>query len=761
LSYIIAYLISQTISAMVGVLCWERRRQATGAGAYALVAFSQAAWTFANTAQRLSESLEAKLLWDAFQFLCAGGTTVAFAVFTLLYTKLQPRVGPLPIAFLSIPFVSLLLFSLTERWQHLVRLNARLVESDFGPRLFYEFGPAVWGATLFGYTLYLVALGLLAARYLRGAIVFRRQVGLVLFGVAVPLIGSAISMTLLVGYPGRDLTPFTFAIANVIVAWALVRWRLFDLIPVAKDAVVASLGDAVFVVDTRGRILDMNPSALRMAGGVLRDDVIGRKVHEFFAEWPVLVAQLARKDPTLTIVDIQARSGQTRHIELQSLSMQVSRAREGGRVIVARDVTERIEAQDELRRHRFDLEALVEERTAELKRENARNARLEAHVHQSQKMEAMGRLAGQVAHDFNNLLTVIMGSAEELARAREPKHAESPEVNSILQASRQAAALTKQLLGLSRKEVLNPRPLDLNEVLHTMEPMLRLLVTANVELVVEADPRIGRVMADPSRMQQVVMNLALNARDASPEGGRIRIVTAEVARTEIDPLPPPAADAARFVALRVIDNGVGMDAATRERALEPFFTTKEAGKGTGLGLAIVQSIVEQSGGVIDIDSEVGKGTTITVYIPRIQDDDTGGVAAKASPAPAAIGAGRASKATILVVEDDAAIRTFLERQLRDHGYDVLSADGGDKALDVAAHAGGIHLLITDIHMPGMNGRELATRLTSVRPGLPVLYVSGYADEVIAPHGVLDPGVNFLQKPFTHDALLRMVGRLLA
>jgi len=744
-------------------MCWERRRHATGAGAYAVVAFSQAAWTFANTAQRLSESLEAKLLWDAFQFLCAGGSTVAFAVFTLQYTKLRPRVGPLPIAFLSIPFVSLLLFSLTERWQHLVRLNARLVETDFGPRLFYEFGPAVWGATLFGYTLYLVGLGLLAARFLRGATVFRRQVGFVLFGVAVPLIGSAVSMTLLVGYPGRDLTPFTFAIANVIVAWALVRWRLFDLIPVAKHAVFASLGEAVLVVDTRGRILDMNPSAQRMAGGVPRDEVIGRTVYEFFAEWPMLIAQLDRNDPTLTIVDIQARSGQTRHIELQSLPMHLSRDREGGRVIVARDVTERIEAQDELRRHRIDLEALVEERTAELKRENARNARLEAHVHQSQKLEAMGRLAGQVAHDFNNLLTVIMGSAEELARAREATHAESFKVNSILQASRQAAALTKQLLGFSRKEVLNPLPLDLNEVLHTMEPMLRLLVKGNVDLVVEADPRIGRVMADPSRMQQVVMNLALNARDATPEGGRIRIVTAEVARSEIDPLPPSTADAARFVALRVIDNGVGMDAATRERALEPYFTMKEAGKGTGLGLAIVHSIVEQSGGVIDIDSEVGQGTTITVYIPRLPDDDTAAVAAKASPspAPATVGARRASSATILVVEDDAAIRSLLERQLRDHGYDVLSADGGDKALDVAAHAGVIHLLITDIHLPGMNGRELATRLTSARPELPVLYVSGYADEVIAPHGVVDPGVNFLQKPFTDDALLSTVGRLLA
>jgi PAS domain S-box-containing protein len=618
LSLLAAYFISQTISAMVGLWCWERRHLGPGAGAYAFVAFSQAAWTLSLALEVSNESLGAKLFWDNFQFLAGSGWAVASILFVLEYTQHRRLRLPRTFALLSLPFVALPVLAFTDRWLHLLRTDVQLVETDAGPALFYGFGPAVWIVALFGYALYLIGLGLLATWYRRSAKVYRRQAGLVLLGTSIPLLGTVLSLTILRNAVWRDLTPLTFALANLVVARALTRWRLFDLIPVAKDTVVESMPDAVYVVDAQGRVLDLNPAARRMTGVQLEDPVVGRQVHDLFAAWPALLALIDRDDPRPGVVEVDGLAGQRRHIELQGLPMHTRNAHSNGRVIVARDVSERKAAEDELKRHRDDLEDLVHERTAALEREHGRRIRLEAHMHQSQKMEAVGRLASNVAHDFNNMLTVIMGSADELVRDRDPRLPPSPELEGIVQASRQAATLTRQLLGFSRKEAMNPVPLDLNEVISGMQPMLRLLVSTHVEVVIEPDPAIGRVMADPSRLHQVVMNLAVNAKDAMPQGGRITIATSEAAGDDVA-LGSETKAPSRFVALHVRDTGVGMDRATRERALEPFFTTKEAGKGTGLGLAIVHGIVEQSGGTIDIESAPGHGTTVTAWFPRIED----------------------------------------------------------------------------------------------------------------------------------------------
>ena len=611
-----AYFISQTISAMVGLWCWERRRLAPGAGPYAFVAFSQAAWTLSLALEVSNDSFGAKLFWDNFKFIAGAGWAVASILFVLDYTQhRRPRL-PQTIALLSLPFVALPVLAFTDRWLHLLRTDVRLVETDAGPALFYGLGPVVWIVALFGYALYLIGLGLLTSWYRRSAKVYRRQAGLVLLGTSIPLLGTVVSLTLLRDAVWRDLTPLTFALANLVVARALTRWRLFDLIPVAKDTVIESMPDAVYVVDSQGRVLDLNPAARRMTGVLPEDPVIGRRVHDLFAAWPALIALIDRGDSRPGVVEVNGLGGKRRHIELQGLPMHTRNAHASGRVIVARDVSEREAAEDELRRHRDDLEVLVGERTQALEREHGRRIKLETHMHQSQKMEAVGRLASSVAHDFNNMLTVIMGSADELVRDRDPRLPPSPELEGIVQASRQAATLTRQLLGFSRKDAMNPVLLDLNEVITGMRPMLRLVVSTHVEVAIEPDPAIGRVMADPSRVQQVVMNLAANAKDAMPQGGRITIATAEVSGDEVA-LAPETNAASRLVALHVKDTGVGMDRATRERALEPFFTTKEPGKGTGLGLAIVHGIVEQSGGTIDIESEPGHGTTVTAYFPRI------------------------------------------------------------------------------------------------------------------------------------------------
>jgi len=613
-----AYFISQTISAMVGLWCWERRHLAPGAGPYALVAFSQAAWALGIALEVSNESLAAKLFWDSFQFLAGAGWGVASIRFVLEYTEQRRPRLPRTITILALPFVALPVLAFTDHWHHLVRRGIRLVDTDAGPSLLYGFGPAVLIVAVFGYALYLVGLGLLAAWYRRNARVYRRQAGLVLLGNSIPLLGTILSLTILRNAAWRDLTPLTFALANVIVGRALTRWRLFDLLPVAKDRVVESMNDAVYVVDAQGRVLDLNPAAHRMTGAAVADRLIGRRMRDLFAEWPALLALVDRDDPWPDVVEAEGPAGHPRHVELQRLPMQTRDSEPTGRVIVVHDVSERKAAEDELRRHRDNLEVLVHDRTVALEREHARRIKLEAHVHQTQKMEAIGRLASSVAHDFNNLLTVMMGGADELIRARDPRLPKSPELEGIMQASRQAAALTRQLLMFSRKDATNPVPLNLNDVLKRMEPMLRLLVTTGIDVVLQPDPGIGRVMADGSRMQQVVMNLAVNAKDAMPRGGRITIATSEVAGDEVA-LTPGAEGPSRFVALRVTDTGTGMDSATKERALEPFFTTKEATKGTGIGLATVHGIVEQSGGTIEIESEPGHGTTVTVYFPRIEE----------------------------------------------------------------------------------------------------------------------------------------------
>ena len=381
--------------------------------------------------------------------------------------------------------------------------------------------------------------------------------------------------------------------------------------------------------------------------------------------------------------------------------------------------------------------------------------RLEDHLRQSQKMEAIGRLAGGVAHDFNNLLTVISGRAQiELLRP-ELSGPSRRNIDLIAEAASRASTLTKQLLAFSRKQVLQPRVLDVDIVVAGMEPLLRRLIGEDIDLVTATEPGLGRVRADPGQLEQVVLNLAVNARDAMPQGGRLTIETANAeldeayARQQADIHPGP------YVILAVSDTGVGMDAETRAHLFEPFFTTKGVGEGTGLGLATVYGIVKQSGGHITAYSELGRGTTIKIYLPRV---DAASELREAAPEPVVL---RRGSETVLLVEDDEAVRELTCEVLEMHGYTVLAvADAGEAPRVLEGASRPIHLLVTDVVMPRLSGRELTERLRSLRPGLKVLYISGYAGTAVVHHGVLDPGTPFLQKPFTPDALLRSVRKVL-
>jgi PAS domain S-box-containing protein len=499
-----------------------------------------------------------------------------------------------------------------------------------------------------------------------------------------------------------------------------------------KAAILETALDAVIAIDHEGRILEFNPAAERMFGH-RRADVLGRELAALVIPSELQTPHrqmLGRYDPAAPSRVVGRRIVTTgRRADGTEFPIELSVARiplDGPPVFTGfiRDLTE----------HR----------------------RLEAQFLQAQKMEAVGRLAGGIAHDFNNLLTVIMGRAHVLLRRVAAQDPLRRDLDLIRSTAERAAGLTQQILAFSRKQMLQARAVDVNAVLGGMEDMLRRLIGEDVELRLVRDPALGRVRADPSGIEQVVLNLAVNARDAMPEGGRLTIETTNV---ELDPRfveTHPGARPGPHVRLAVADTGRGMTPETLAHLFEPFFTTKEPGKGTGLGLATVYGIVKQHDGYIEVESAPGRGARFAVYLPRLPHAD---VETAEAPAPERPGRG---VETILVVEDEADLRDLMREVLQGHGYTVLVAEHPGEALRIAErHPGPIRLLLTDVVMPLMSGRELAGRLAALRPDLRVLYTSGYTTSGYTPdaaamQAALESGGRFLPKPFVPETLARAV-----
>jgi CheY-like chemotaxis protein len=370
-------------------------------------------------------------------------------------------------------------------------------------------------------------------------------------------------------------------------------------------------------------------------------------------------------------------------------------------------------------------------------------------------MEAVGRLAGGIAHDFNNLLTAVAGYSELLLRELPPGDPSRESAEEIRQAGNRAAALTQQLLAFSRRQVLEPRVLDLNAVITGMERMLRRVIGEDVELTTALDPELWRTRADPGQIEQAILNLVVNARDAMPRGGRLTLETANVELDEKFAGYYATVHPGPHVMLAVSDTGVGMDADLQARLFEPFFTTKEHGKGTGLGLSTTYGIVKQSGGSIWVYSEPGHGTTFKIYLPRCEEP----LEDRTAPPPARDAA--PGTEFVLLVEDEPEVRRLVEKLLRLKGYRVLSAASPAEAIAISKrHEAPIELLLTDVIMPGMNGRELSRVLAASRPRMRVLYMSGYTDAAMSQQGILPQGTAFLSKPFTPEALARKVREVL-
>src|SRR5437660_2828347 len=380
---------------------------------------------------------------------------------------------------------------------------------------------------------------------------------------------------------------------------------------------------------------------------------------------------------------------------------------------------------------------------------------LEDQFRQAQKMEAVGRLAGGVAHDFNNLLLVISGYTEVLLEQLDPNSPLHQKAEAIQQAADRATTLTRQLLAFSRKQLLELKVVDLNTIVSDMDRLLSPLIGENIELMTRLAAGVGRTRADAGQIEQVLMNLVVNAKDAISNGGKISIQTANVHLDDSYRREHKYINPGPYVMISVTDTGLGMDKETQSRIFEPFFTTKEKGKGTGLGLSTVYGIVKQSGGYVFAQSEVGQGTTFRIYLPQVE-----GAADTIGPAKTASTETGGSE-TVLLVEDEESVRQLVRETLESKGYTVMEAENGEEGLKIAeSHNGPIHMMITDVVMPGISGRELAKRLMQVRPETKVLYLSGYTEDAIVHQGVLETGTAFLQKPFTLQTLSRKVREVL-
>jgi len=493
-------------------------------------------------------------------------------------------------------------------------------------------------------------------------------------------------------------------------------------------AIVESSEEAIVCADPDGVILAWNPAAERLFGWSAAE-AVGRSNFRLVVPPDRLAESLDR----VGRIRLGERLAPLETVRLRKcgepvrVSVTVSAVRVAGRVV--------------------GLAAMY--------RDDTERGRLEEQLRQAQKLEAVGRLAGGVAHDFNNLLTIISGYSELMLASLAAGDQNRSLVKEIYDAGERAAQLTRQLLTFSRKQVVEARLIDLNEVVAKAEKMLRRLIGEDVRLVAKLGAGLRRVKADPGQVEQVIVNLAVNARDAMPTGGLLAIETADADLDEADAARRAGVPPGRYVRMAVSDTGRGMTDEVLARAFEPFFTTKGADKGTGLGLATVFGIVKQSGGHVCLTSEVGRGTTFRVYLPAVED--AAGPPLVGSQATVPTGT-----ETVLLAEDDARVRDMARAALRSFGYAVLEARDGEEAVRVAAaYPGPIDLLITDVVMPGMGGRQVAEELARRRPGLRVLYVSGYTDDAVIRHGVLHAETAFLQKPFTMAALANKVRRVLS
>ncbi len=851
------------------------KRLAPGARACCVMMLSQTWWSLGYVGELLAPDLRGKVFWDDVQLPPPFFVALGLLFFSYEYTGRSTRaLWHWLWAFALLPAATCA-WVFTDPLHGLARASAHIASDPPFGALLYDFSGVELLAFIEVYAVSMYASYRLLSHSAMQSEPHRRQAILVSGGVLLDLFASLPGLLGYRWFGQRDSAPLWFAISGVCLTWALTRHQLFDLVPIARDAVIDNLPDPIFVLDSQDRLLDSNPAARRLFG----DADSGGGLPPWLTAFEV---------PEITY------PGSETIYEVKEAPLRTDAGELRGRALILRDVTEQRRARMTLLKAHGDLEQRVAERTSELQSANTslrqqieetraarasaqaseakfraifdgayeligmltpdghliepnrtalalagvshedvrgklfwetpwwthspdlqarlrsaieragrgefarfevthrsptgelrlvdfsltpvfgedgnvaslvaegrdisdrkqaeeENARLQAQLYQAQKLDSIGRLAGGVAHDFNNLLTVIIGNVD-LARVSESLSPRMREhLHDIQEASLSAAALTRQLLAFARRQIAEPRVIDLNGSVSNVQKLLARLLGEDIQLQLELDPDLWRVRVDPSHAEQMLINLAVNARDAMPSGGQLTLRTENRVGKPPEHLGPAIGN--EYVVISISDRGVGISADVLPQIFEPFFTTKPQGMGTGLGLAMVYGAMQQALGVVDVQSTVGHGTTFTLYFPRSEAQSSASVPPLTSRPPR-------GNESIALVEDQALVRATTKRQLESLGYRVIDFETAAEALPTLRSEPHLSLLITDVVLAGGSGRELAEQLSKARPQLAVLFISGYTEDVVLRHGIELGDVNFLTKPFDVSELGIAVRRAL-
>jgi signal transduction histidine kinase/CheY-like chemotaxis protein len=685
-----------------------RHRRVRGAIWYSLLLLAIALWSAAYAWELAAPDFAQKLVALRIKYVGVIALPIVWIGFVLDFVAREPATVRRITRRMSLLGVVLLLAAWTNEWHELFWGPLTL---DAGSTL-YTFtgrGPGFYVNVTYTYTVLVAGLVVLVTQAIQSPYLYRKRTAILVTATAVPWLGNLIFVTRSEAAGTIDSTPFLFTCTAVIAAVAVFRYRVLEPIPTLADARIEVIGDGFLIVDRELRVADLNRAAEAIIG---RDRAVaaGERIDTLLPEWPSAVDGEVRRDLALASAD------GPRIYDVRITPVTSGGERLAGYVVVLRDVTDHRRLEDDLR--------------------------------QAQKMESVGRLAGGIAHDFNNLLTAIIGYAALAEAEQTPGTPVHEWIQQIRRSGEQAATLTSQLLAFGRRQTLRPVDLDLNTVVDDIQKMLRRLIGERIDLDVRLAPTLAPVRADRSQVEQVIVNLVVNARDAMPRGGRITLRTHN--------------EAGPYAGLTVEDTGEGIAPENLERIFEPFFTTKPVGRGTGLGLATVYGIVKQSGGDIQVHSAPARGARFTVLLPAAASVARAQPPAAAEVAGTAVPAAAASGATMLIVEDDPGVRAFAAQVLRDAGSTVFEAENAAGALAIAARgAQPLDLLLTDVVLPGIDGADLAARLRSLQPGLRVLFMSGYTPEEIAVTAALGSDDLLLKKPFLPATLRERVAHVLS
>ncbi len=568
-----------------------------------------------------------------------------------------------------------------------------------------------------------------------------------------------------------------FTIAIIFIGYAIWKYDMFLLTPsTAADNILATMTDALLLVSPEGKILSSNDAAQTLLGyekKQLSDAPLGAVFSKNADCLSWLTSNKSEKEThwdqfTDMETSFITKDGQNIHASLSGSALQDDYNRLLGYVLIGRDITERKRIELELNQYQNNLEDRVKKRTIDLDKANENlnletierlrvekeRAGLEKQLQHVQRMDAIGRLAGGIAHDFNNLLFVITGYIESFIATFPRDDPQREDAVEIQKAASKARSLTQQLLAFSRKQVIQPRIINVNDALLSAKNLLGRIIEENIEMTFNPAAKAARVNMDPTQIDQIIVNLVVNARDAMPNGGELTIHTSNIKLKDTDFLDHPEAIPGSYILLTVSDTGCGMDEATLNKIFEPFFTTKKTGKGTGLGLSTVYGIAKQNRGFIEVKSKRGEGTSFDIYLPQMASD----VPKEDQRSKHILTTG---KETILLVEDEAMVRRMASQLLKKQGYKVLEAGSAKEALKLSLQfKDDIDLLFTDVVMPGMNGKQLSDQLLETKPSLRILFMSGYNEEIVDQNGCLESGIPLIQKPFSSSDLYLRIREVL-